>query len=148
VTEPTGGQAVWRGATKRCARCGERKLFRHWVSMVERCPRCGHRFERADGFWLGSIMLNMAFTFGLFLVVFFGGMVVTWPDTPWTLLLILTLLLNSLFPVLFHPFSRTLWVGMEMAARPLEPQEVVDAAAFGTGEWSVAGVESTAHPGS
>lgn len=92
-------------------------------------------------------MLNMAFTFGLFLVVFFGGMVVTWPDTPWTLLLILTLLLNSMFPVLFHPLSRTLWVGMELAARPLEPQEVVDAAAFGTGEWSAAGVEPTRQSG-
>jgi len=74
VNEPGKGQAVWRGATKRCARCGERKLFKWWASMVERCPRCGHKFERADGFWLGSIMMNMTFTFLLFLVVFFGGL--------------------------------------------------------------------------
>ncbi len=140
MSEPSKGQALWRGATKRCARCGERKLFRRWVSMVERCPRCGHHFERGDGFWLGSITVNMAFTFATFLLVFAGGMVATWPDVPWTLLLILTLTLNALFPVLFHPLSRTLWVGMEMAARPLEPREVVDAAAYGTGEWSIAGL--------
>lgn len=147
MKEPTAGEAVWRGVTKRCARCRERKLFRRWVSMVERCPRCGHKFERTDGFWLGSIMMNMVFTFGVFLAVFVGGMVVTWPDTPWTVLLVLTLLLNALFPVLFHPVSRTLWVGMEMAVRPLEPQEIVDAAPFGAGEWSVAGMEPTRQSG-
>jgi uncharacterized protein (DUF983 family) len=141
VTEPSKGQALRRGATKRCARCGERKLFHRWVTMVERCPRCGHHYERGDGFWLGSIMINMAFTFATFLAVFVGGMVVTWPDTPWTVLLILTLTLNLLFPIFFHPLSRTLWVGMEMAARPLEPAEVIDAAAFGSGEWSIAGLE-------
>jgi hypothetical protein len=87
-------------------------------------------------------MINMAFTFATFLVVFVGGMVLTWPDTPWTLLLVLTLALNLLFPILFHPFSRTLWVGMEMAARPLEAAEIIDAAAYGTGEWSIAGTET------
>lgn len=148
MNEPTGGQALWRGATKRCARCGERKLFDRWVTMVERCPRCGHRYERSDGFWLGSIMMNMAFTFFVFLVVFFGGMAVTWPDPPWLGLLVVTLTLNLLFPVFFHPLSRTLWVGMEMAARPLEPGEVVDAAAYGTGEWSIAGLEPGRQPGS
>lgn len=141
MNEPAPGQAIWRGATKRCARCGEHKLFRRWVSMVERCPRCGHRFERNDGFWLGSIMINTTFTFGVFLVVFVGGMVLTWPDPPWTGILVVTLVLNALFPVLFHPLSRTLWVGIEMAVRPLESREIADAAAYGVDEWSIAGLE-------
>lgn len=85
-------------------------------------------------------MINMAVTFATFLVVFVGGMVLTWPDTPWTVLLVVTLTLNALFPVLSHPFSRTLWVGMEMAARPLEPREIADALGYGTGEWGVAGL--------
>lgn len=147
MEEPTKGEAIWRGATKRCARCGERKLFHRWVTMVERCPRCGHRYERGDGFWLGSIMLNMAFTFATFLIVFVGGMVLTWPDTPWTALLIMTLVLNALLPVLFHPFSRTLWVGVEMAARPLEPGEKAEALGYGFGEWGIAGLESRRQSG-
>lgn len=147
MEEPTKGEAIWRGATKRCARCGERKLFHRWVTMVERCPRCGHRYERGDGFWLGSIMLNMAFTFATFLIVFVGGMVLTWPDTPWTALLIVTLVLNALLPVLFHPFSRTLWVGVEMAARPLEPGEKTEALGYGVGEWGIAGLESRRQSG-
>ncbi len=126
--------------TKRCARCGEHRLFHKWVTMVERCPRCGHKFQRGDGFWLGSVMINMAVTFALFLLIFVGGMVATWPDTPWTGLLITTLLINAVLPVLFHPFSRTIWVGLELAFHPLEPAEEIDAASFGTGEWSVAGL--------
>ena len=131
---------MWRGLTKRCARCGERGLFHKWVTMVERCPRCGHRYERGQGFWLGSIMINSAFTFGLFLVVLVCGMVATWPDTPWTALLVGTLLLNAIFPVAFHPFSRTIWVGLEMAFHPLEPGEEIEAASFGAGPWSLEGL--------
>lgn len=85
-------------------------------------------------------MINMAVTFALFLLIFVGGMVATWPDTPWTGLLITTLLINAVLPVLFHPFSRTIWVGLELAFHPLEPAEEIDAASFGTGEWSVAGL--------
>ena len=131
---------VWRGATKRCARCGERRLFKKWVTMVERCPRCGHKFERGQGFWLGSIMINSVFTIGLFLLVFVWGMVATWPNTPWTTLLIGTILLNATFPVVFHPVSRTIWVGVEMAFHPLEPGEEIEAATHGTGQWSVEGL--------
>lgn len=141
MTEPTTVQALWRGVSSRCARCGERELFFRWVNIVERCPRCGHSFERGDGFWLGSIMINTAFTFAIFLVVFVGGMIATWPEVPWTSILIASLLLNAVFPVLFHPISRTLWVAVETAAHPLEPVEVVDAAAFGTEQWSIAGLE-------
>lgn len=86
-------------------------------------------------------MLNMTATFAVFLAVFVGGMVATWPDPPWTGLLIVTLASNAIFPVLFHPLSRTLWVGFEMAVRPLEPREVVDAAGYGVDPWGIGGLE-------
>lgn len=111
--------------------------------MVNRCPRCGHQFERGQGFWLGSIMVNSAFTIGLFLLVFVGGMVVTWPDTPWTGLLVGTLVLNAIFPLLFHPLSRTIWVGLEMAFHPLDPSEELEAASHGTGQWSAEGLAAS-----
>ena len=49
----------------------------------------------------------------------------------------LTILLNAIFPVVFHPVSRTIWVGVEMAFHPLEPGEEIEAATHGTGQWSV-----------
>jgi hypothetical protein len=81
--------------------------------MEERCPRCDLRFEQSQGYWLGSVMINTGATEGLFLVIFVVGMVVTWPNVPWTALLIIGVGFVVLFPVLFHPFSRTLWVAAE-----------------------------------
>jgi hypothetical protein len=81
--------------------------------MKESCPRCGHRFEQSDGYWLGSVAINLGVTEGLFLIAFVLGMVLTWPDVPWTTLLIMGIAVSVLLPPLFHPFSRTLWVAGE-----------------------------------
>lgn len=112
-----------RGATKRCARCGSGHLFKRWVSMVEICPRCGHEFEREDGYWLGSITINTAAMLIGFAVTFVGTTLATWPDPNWALVLVLTVSVNLFVPILFHPISRTLWVAMELTARPLSAEE-------------------------
>lgn len=88
--------------------------------MKEVCEGCGHRFEREAGYWAGALTLNTAFIFGLFLLVFVGGMVLTWPDVPWTTLLIILLATNLLLPILFYPQSKTAWVAMELGWNPVE----------------------------
>lgn len=97
--------------------------------MKDECPRCGLHFEREDGYWLGSVMINTGVTEGLFLVVFVLGMVLTWPDVPWTALLVIGVTLTILFPIMFHPVSRTTWVALERHVRnwsetelPLRPR--------------------------
>ncbi len=102
-----------RASTLACPRCGSRRLFRHWLIMVDACPRCGLRFEQSDGYWLGSVALNLGVTEGTFLVAFVAGIVLTWPNVPWTVLLVVGVTVAVLLPVLFHPFSRTLWVAAE-----------------------------------
>lgn len=81
--------------------------------MEEQCPRCHLHFEQSQGYWLGSVMVNTGVTEGLFVVLFVSGMVVFWPDVPWTALLVLGVVAVIIFPVLFHPFSRMLWVAAE-----------------------------------
>jgi hypothetical protein len=81
--------------------------------MVEDCPSCGLHFERVEGYWLGSIALNLTVTLGLFLVVFVGLLVATWPDVPWNGVLVAVVAFTAAFPILFHPVSRTLWVAVE-----------------------------------
>jgi len=81
--------------------------------MEEQCPRCGLRFEQTDGYWLGSVAINLGVTEGVFLVVFVLGMVLTWPDVPWTGLLVAGVAISIMLPLLFHPFSRMLWVAGE-----------------------------------
>lgn len=96
--------------------------------MVEHCPRCGHHFERESGYWLGAVVINTTVTFALFVIIGVTMVVATWPEVPWTAVLVVTLIFNGLFPVLFYPFSKTIWVAADLAVRPLEPDERTAAA--------------------
>ena len=81
--------------------------------MVDTCPTCGLRFERAEGYWTGSMAINLVVTEGLFLCVFVGTIVVTWPDVPWVGVLIVSVLVSAITPIVFHPLSRTIWIAAE-----------------------------------
>ena len=95
--------------------------------MTADCPRCGHHFEREEGYWLGAIIVNTVVTFGLFIAIGVGIVLATWPDVPWNTLLIVTLVFNGLFPLFFYPFSKTIWVALDLVFRPLEAAEVAAA---------------------
>lgn len=121
---------VGRALTLRCPRCGGREILSSWLSMVERCPSCGHKFERMDGYWVGSMILSFAITAGAFLTIFLAGIALWWPDPPYTALLVISLVVSGLTPLLAFPWSRTLFVAVELAVHPLEPHEVAAAAAY------------------
>jgi uncharacterized protein (DUF983 family) len=55
-------QIIARGLTLRCPNCGARSLFRGPIAMRDRCNRCGLLFEREEGFFLGSMVLNYTST--------------------------------------------------------------------------------------
>jgi uncharacterized protein (DUF983 family) len=108
-------RAFVRGAVKRCPRCGRGHLFRGWFTMLDRCPRCGLAFERSDGFWLGAMAVNLGVTeatFGIFVVL---TMWATWPDVPWAALTVAALVLNLTIPILFYPFSKTIFLAFDLA---------------------------------
>jgi hypothetical protein len=81
--------------------------------MVPDCPACGLHFERLDGYWLGSMALNLVVTEALFVAALVGLMVATWPDVPWTTVLIVLVTMNLLIPLILHPLSRTVWMALE-----------------------------------
>lgn len=97
--------------------------------MKETCPECGLRFERESGYWVGAIIINTAVIFGTFLLTFGGSILLTYPDVPWTAVLLLTGAANLLIPILFYPLSKSLWSAMELSWHPLEPDEITAAAA-------------------
>lgn len=77
---------------------------------------------------LGGVAINLVATeavFGVFLVV---AMILTLPDVPVLKLMIVGLTLNAVFPVLFYPFSKTIWLAIDIIMRPLDPAEEADAA--------------------
>ena len=124
ASPPNRKQLLWRGLTKRCPACGERNLFRRWVTMVDSCPRCGLVFERIEGHWTGAVGLNTIVSFGTLLIVLIVGVVISIPDIPVGPLVATCLAVAIIVPLVFHPVSRTLWTGIDIAMRPLEPFEV------------------------
>jgi uncharacterized protein (DUF983 family) len=105
----------WRGATKRCPRCGGGKLFRRWFSMVPDCPRCGLHFEREPGYWAGAIAVNTVVIAGLFALLMVTVTALTLPDIPWITLLMAVVPLMTIGPAIVYPFSKTLWVAIDLA---------------------------------
>lgn len=122
-------RALGRGMLQRCPRCGARGLFESFFRLRARCPGCGYGFEREEGYWLGSMIVIMALTLVVFGTVFVGGMVLTWPDVPWDLLLVLGLVVNLLVPILAYPWSQTTWMGLDLTFHPLEASEEAEAIA-------------------
>ncbi len=119
--------SILRGAVGRCAHCGGRGIFRTYFDLKERCPSCGYLFEREEGYWLGAMIANIGVTEAIFGVFFVAGMIATWPDVPWTMLLIVGLAINAIVPVLYYPLSKTQWVGLHLAF--VRPDPVEEAAA-------------------
>jgi uncharacterized protein (DUF983 family) len=118
-----------RGLTKRCPRCGGGHLFRRWLDLKPHCPRCGHRFEREEGFFLGAYVINLAVSEMAVVVVVVllivqeargrVGSLLPWIGVSAGIQIIL--------PLLFYPFSKTIWSALDLVMRPLDPHEEPEA---------------------
>uniref|UniRef100_A0A831X915 DUF983 domain-containing protein n=1 Tax=Thermorudis peleae TaxID=1382356 RepID=A0A831X915_9BACT len=118
-------RAVLRGLLKRCPKCGEAKIFRRWFTLVARCPRCGLVFECEEGHWTGAMAINIGGTELVFVVALVAGLVLTWPAPPIAWLLAITIALNALVPVLFYPFSKTIWISIDLLLHALDERELL-----------------------
>jgi uncharacterized protein (DUF983 family) len=114
-----------RAVRLRCPNCGGRPLFRSWLRMRPYCPVCGIPLQREEpGYQVGSYMFNIIAAELLFAMLFIVALVVTWPDPPWTLLQYGGIALMVLAPVLFYPFSKTLFLAFDLLFRPATPEEL------------------------
>lgn len=111
----------WLGAGRalllRCPRCGRGSVFRRFVIMNETCSACELKFDRGVGYWLGAMMFNMGVSFGSVIVVFLLTLGIASPDPDWNVVVAVTVGAAAVIPLVFFPFSRTLWIAAERAAR-------------------------------
>ncbi len=121
---PKFRRMLGRSLTIGCPACGQRRLFRRWVIMTEDCPRCGLHFERIEGHWIGAIGINTIVSFGVLLITMIVGLIASAPDIQVVPLTLLCVSVAALFPILFYPFSKTVWTAIDIGMRPLEPHEV------------------------
>ena len=112
-----------RALIRRCPNCGSAHIFCGWFAMEECCPRCGLRFEREEGYWTGAIAIDTIVTELLFAVMMLIVLIRTWPEIPMVRLLAASVAFNVLFPIFFYPFSKTLWLALDLAVRPRAENE-------------------------
>ena len=109
-----------RALTRRCPYCGSPGIFDGYFALRERCPRCGVRFEREEGYFLGAYALN------LIVAEFLGLGTGHLPDLQdgsadtcslvWQEVIAVALAIA--FPVTLFPFSRTVWIAMDLIFHP------------------------------
>lgn len=110
---------LWWGLLLRCPNCGARGIFRSWFRLEDRCHTCALQFEREEqGYQVGSYMFNIVGAELVFAVIFVATLLLTWPTPPWNLLTYGGAALMVLMPVLFFPFSKTLFLAFDLIFRP------------------------------
>jgi uncharacterized protein (DUF983 family) len=131
---------LWRGLRRRCPRCGAKGLFRSAFRLREYCPGCGYRFERETGFWMGSYLVNYAFT-AVVLVALIAGYVIWLQGHAGGRSLIVVIVaaevLAIALPLAFFRTAKSLWCAIDLSMRPLDPVEEAEA------ELRVAGGEAS-----
>jgi uncharacterized protein (DUF983 family) len=127
TAQPSRSKILWWGFTRRCPRCGAGKLFRHYFELIPDCPRCGLHFERDPGYFSGALAINIMVAGGVFAVVFVALLAATIPTIPVVELLAVLIPIVVLVPILYYPFSKTVWMAVDRAfLQRLDRHERVD----------------------
>lgn len=108
----SGPTRLWRGMTQRCPRCGARGIGDGFWELETTCHGCGWLFEREEGYWVGAMIVLLAAVEAIFGIFLLAGILLTWPDVPWSVLLYSGLVLNGVVPFLLYRWSKTTWMGL------------------------------------
>ena len=131
VVSTSAGTVLGRGLRKRCGRCGATGIFRTRFRLAERCPACGYRFVREEGAFTGVMLMNFVVTLTLMIAsllawVLWRGItgrsdLAFWPFAG-------TAIALAVFsPIAFYPRAASTWAAIDLAMRPLDPDELADA---------------------
>lgn len=127
--KPSFGTMLRRGLLRRCPRCGSGGLFTRWFGMVDRCPGCAMRFNREEGFFVSALFVNFAITETVMFVWLAVTFFLTVPDPPVWTIAIGAVVISAVVPLVFYPFSKTIWAAIHLVMEPLDEREQAEAAA-------------------
>lgn len=112
-----------RALRLRCPACGGGPLFDGWFKVRQRCPGCGLLLDREQGHFVGAMAFNLIASEMLWLTGLVMVLLITWPDPPWTAIMVGSIVAMVLIPVVFYPYSRTLWYAFDLLFQPVQLQE-------------------------
>lgn len=124
AARPSVTRLLLRALTRRCPQCGGRPVFAGYFSLRERCPDCGLRFHRQEGQMSGDIGVNTIVTTTLLFVVLLGGTLLMWGQLNVVALGLVAGFVAVVFPILFQPFSKLVWLDIDLLMRPAEADEL------------------------
>ena len=114
-----------RGLARHCPNCGRGGIFDTWFRLKRHCPRCGLALERhEEDYYLGGMMFNIVIAeliYGAGLVIW---IVATWPNPPWTWIEYVGVPFMVIAPLLFYPWSKTIWLAFDLMFRPATAEEL------------------------
>ena len=71
--------------------------------------------------------INIGVTSGVFVIGFAIALALTIPDIPVVPIIAIFVPLMVLFPIVYYPFSKTLWMAVDRAVlQRLDPKDVLD----------------------
>lgn len=79
---------------------------------------CGIRFEREHEDFIGAYLINLIIAELLVVAAVIGVMIWTWPAVPWDAMLWWLVPPVVIMPLITYPFSRGLWLAIDLAYRP------------------------------
>jgi hypothetical protein len=88
--------------------------------MSTTCPRCHLKLDRGENdYFIGAFTVNFVAAELLVCLGALLGIILTWPDVPWTGLKLGLILAMIPAPLLFYPFAKTVWLAIDLTFRPV-----------------------------
>ncbi len=125
LTLRKAGLLLGRALLLRCPNCGDGSAFASWWKLRKRCPECGLWLERGEGdYYLGAYMVSLIAIETLFALGFLIVLLATWPDPPWDAIQYGGAVVLLAGAVICYPFSKTIWLSVDLMFRPVTPDDV------------------------
>ena len=70
------------------------------------------------------MLVNLLMAELLFFVSFVSGILLTWPNVPWDAFTYGGAAAMLFLPALLYPFSKVLWLAVDVLVRPVAPSEL------------------------
>lgn len=124
--ESTPVQKVLRALRLRCPHCGRGRMFFRWVRTYSHCIECDFKYDRGeDDYYIGAYTLNLIFAELIVVAAMVFVIIRRWPDVPWTTLPWALASFAVLGPLITYPFSKSLWLAIDLLFRPAEANDFV-----------------------
>ncbi|HEU4997275.1 MAG TPA: DUF983 domain-containing protein [Gemmatimonadaceae bacterium] len=115
-----------RALLLRCPHCGNGPVLTRAANVRERCSGCNLRFERGPKNYFSGAMFFGVMLGELTFVITFGIVLIQmWPNVPWKFMTYGFPIGTALMVPLLIPFSKVVWLAVDVMVRPVQPYELL-----------------------